>query len=70
MPGYTVTDSKETSVITPAGNRTKMYRVWIKTERGATGFVDVEPADWTADKLPAILGAKAADLDLAFTLIY
>ena len=68
MPKYEVTDTKETSVITPAGNRKKMFRVWLRTERGATGSVDVEPADWTAEKLPAILQAKADSLDLAFTL--
>jgi hypothetical protein len=45
-----------------------MFRVWLRTERGATGSVDVEKADWSAEKLREILGAKAANLDLAFTL--
>lgn len=69
MPSYTITDTKEVSTITPGGGRKQVYRVWLVTERGATGVVVVEKADWTAEKLPAILAAKAAELDLAFTLI-
>lgn len=68
MPGYKVTDTKEVQTITPGGGRKKVYRVWLLTERDATGTIDVEKADWTAEKLPAILTAKAAELDLAFTL--
>lgn len=68
MPGYTITDTKEVQTITPGGGRKTVYRVWLRTERLATGSVDVELADWTAEKLPAILSAKAAILDLAFVL--
>lgn len=68
MSEYIVTDTKEVQTITPAGSRKKMFRVWLKTERGATGSVDVEMADWTAEKLRPILEAKAANLDLAFVL--
>lgn len=67
MP-YKVTDTREVSTITPAGTQRKVYRVWLRTERGATGSVEVETADWTAEKLPSILEAKAAELDLAFAL--
>lgn len=67
MP-YKVTDTREVSTITPAGARKKVYRVWITTERGASGAVEVEKDDWTAEKLPVILTAKAAELDLAFTI--
>jgi len=45
-----------------------MYRVWLVTENGARGTVDVRPADWTADTLTAILQEKAAQLDLAYTV--
>lgn len=69
MPKYTVTDTKEVQTITPGGGRKKMFRVWLRTERGATGSIDVETADWTTETLPAILTKKALDLDLAFTLI-
>lgn len=68
MPSYKITDTKEISTITPGGGRKQVYRVWLITERGATGAVIVEKADWTAEKLPGILQAKAAELDLAFTL--
>lgn len=68
MSEYIVTDTKEVQTITPGGGRKTMFRVWLKTERGATGSVDVETADWTAEKLRPILEAKAANLDLAFVL--
>jgi len=68
MPKYTITDTKETATITPGGGRKQVYRVWLITERGATGSVLVEKADWTAERLPVILQAKADELDLAFTL--
>lgn len=67
MP-YKITDTKETATITPGGGRKQVYRVWLRTERGATGSIIVDKADWTAEKLPDILEKKAAELDLAFTL--
>jgi len=45
-----------------------MYRVWLVTENGARGTVDVRPADWTKEALAAILQEKAAELDLAYTV--
>lgn len=54
--------------MTPAGGERTYYRVWIRTERGATGHVDVEQADWNTDTLPGILQEKADQLDLAFML--
>ena len=65
---YSVTNTKEVPTITPGGTQKKVYRVWLKTDRDSVGSVDVDKADWTAEKLPAILTAKAAELDLAFTL--
>lgn len=67
MP-YKVTDTREVSTITPAGARKKVYRVWLTTKRGASGSIEVETDDWTAEKLSVILEAKAAELDLAFTI--
>jgi len=43
-----------------------MYRVWLVTDKGATGTVDVSPDKWNEDELPGVLEAKAAELDLAF----
>lgn len=68
MPGYIVSDSRELSHMTPAGTDKKYYRVWIQTEEGATGYIDVAPKNWNKEKLAEILTAKAAELDLAFRL--
>jgi len=66
--GYKVTDTKEISQMSPAGTMLKLYRVWLVTDHGATGTVEVEPGKWNEDDLPAILADKAAELDLAFEL--
>jgi hypothetical protein len=42
--------------------------VWLVTDRGATGTVDVNKSDWSAEKLAAILASRAAELDLAYTV--
>jgi hypothetical protein len=54
--------------MTQAGGEHKYYRVWLFTERGATGHVDIELADWNKERLAEIFKAKAAELDLAFTV--
>jgi len=66
--GYKVTDTREVSFMSPAGTRQQMYRAWLVTEKGATGTVDVPQDKWNEDDLPGILEAKAAQLDLAFTV--
>lgn len=68
MLGYKVTDSRELSGMTQAGGEHKFHRVWLQTDKGSTGHVDVEIADWTKEKLAPILEAKAKELDLAFDL--
>lgn len=68
MPGYKVTDSRELAGMTQAGGEHKYYRVWLQTDKGATGHIDIELADWTEEKLPGILQAKTKELDLAFAL--
>lgn len=68
MPGYTVSDSRELSHMTPAGTDKKYYRVWLLTDEGATGYIDVSKKDWNKEKLTEILAVKAAELDLAFGL--
>jgi len=65
---YTVTDTREVSTLTPVGTERKYYRVWITTENGAMGSVDVPLPDWDAEKLPGILEEKARLLDLAFSV--
>lgn len=66
--GYTVTDTRETKAMTQAGSTRVMYRVWIVTDRGATGSVDVPADKWNVGTLRAILDGKAEELDLAFSL--
>lgn len=68
MPKYKVIESRQIQKLGPTGLGVSVYRVWIQTERGSTGAVDVDAADWKADKLKDILGKFADDLDLAFTL--
>lgn len=65
---YKVTDTREVSTLTPAGTERKVNRVWLVTENGATGSIDVPVDKWNTDDLPGILEAKAAELDLAFSL--
>jgi len=65
---YKVTDTREISRMTAAGSEIKLYRVWLVTESGATGTVDVPQSKWTKEELPQILRDKAASLDLAFSV--
>jgi len=66
--GYKITDTREMSRMTPAGSVAQTYRVWLVTDRGSTGTVDVTKDKWNKENLPGILEAKAAELDLAFAL--
>jgi hypothetical protein len=54
--------------MTPAGNTATVYRVWIATDLGATGTLDIPKDQWTMDALPALLAARAQELDLAFMI--
>ena len=66
--GYRVTDSQKIQSITPAGNPTSFYRVWLVTEKGASGYVDVPAEKWKKDVLEATLQDFADELDLAFSV--
>lgn len=66
--GYKVTDTREMSKMTPAGSTVQTYRVWLVTDLGSSGTVDVPLTKWNKEDLPSILEAKAADLDLAFAV--
>ena len=65
---YKVIESRQIQKLGPTGAGVSEYRVWIQTERGSTGSVDVSLADWKADRLREILLMFAGELDLAFTL--
>jgi len=66
--GYKVTDTQRITTMTPAGSVVMFYRVWIVTDRGATGQVDVSTDEWTGEALAKILKAESEKLDLAFHL--
>jgi len=68
MPNYEVADTKQVQTLKGSGKPKTMFRVWIETERGATGILDVLPSQWNAQDLPALLQAKADQLDLAFDI--
>jgi len=66
--GYKVTDTREMSRMTPAGSVVQTYRVWLVTDNGSTGTVDVPKDKWNKEDLPGILETRAAELDLAFAV--
>lgn len=65
---YTVVESRQIQSLSPTGASREAYRVWLRTEKGATGSIDVEPEDWTAEKLKPVLDQFAERLDLAFSI--
>jgi len=66
--GYKVTDTQRITSMTPAGGTIQSYRVWLCTDRGATGQVDVPLDKWNEKDLPEVLKRTAALLDLAFVV--
>ena len=66
--GYKVTDSQKIQSMTPAGNLYSYYRVWLVTEKGASGYVDVPADKWKKDELEQVLQEFADELDLAFSV--
>jgi len=68
MPNYEVTDTQQIDDMTRAGNKRTFYRVWLVTENGSSGTVDVPAKDWKPDKLVDIFEAKALELDMAFAV--
>jgi len=67
--GYKVTDTREMAQMTPAGSTVKVYRVWLATDKGSSGTVDVPKDKWNKEDLPGVLEAKAEELDLAFAVV-
>jgi len=48
--GFQVTDTREIQALTPAGTERVTYRVWLVTDSGATGTVDVPSEDWNRER--------------------
>jgi len=67
--GYKVTDTREMSRMTQAGSVVQTYRVWLVTDKGSSGTVDVPLDKWNKEDLPGILETKAVELDLAFAVV-
>lgn len=65
---FKVTDTQRITTMTPAGNTATYYRVWLMTDKGASGQVDVPVELWNEKDLPGYLRDSAAQLDLAFNL--
>lgn len=65
---YTVQDTREITTMTPGGGTRRLYRVWLVTDLGATGSIDVPADKWNAEDLKGILEEKADELDLAFNV--
>lgn len=65
---YQVTDTREIATMTPGGGTKTEYRVWISTDLGATGYIDVPASAWNEDDLPEVLQAHADTLNLAYTV--
>lgn len=68
MRPYTVTDTRQMSKMSQAGTVVETYRVWLITQNGSSGTVDVPLNKWNSEDLTKILEAKAAELDLAFAI--
>ena len=66
--GYKVTDTQRITTMTPAGGTVQSYRVWLVTDRGATGQVNVPLDQWNEKDLPGVLAEQAALLELAFNV--
>lgn len=68
MPTYKVTSTRQVHQIDQSGGQIEKFRVFMTTGKGSTGFIDVDPDDWTQDKLGTILSEFAAKLDLAHAI--
>ena len=66
--GYTVTGTTQREKLTQDNRIRQVYIVYLETDLGVTGEVEVSKADWTEEKLSEILEEAANDLDLAFRL--
>jgi hypothetical protein len=68
MNGYKVTETQEITLLGQNGQPRKVKRVYIITDRGTPGSVDIDDADWNPETIKGLLAAKAEELDLAFNL--
>lgn len=63
---YTVTDVSERRRFTPAGKETLAYDIHILTERGSTGSVRINAADYKKEEVKKLLDGLAEKLEMPF----
>lgn len=68
MDGIKVTASQKQTRMGPTGQTFDVYEVWVQTEQGATGRIEVPASKWNKADLEVILSKTKDDLDLAFGL--
>ena len=68
MVGIKVTGSQEQVRMGPNAQTIRIHVVWVETDSGATGQLEVPAAQWNPDDLAKLLEAKRNELDLAFTI--
>jgi len=56
------------SRMSQAGTVVETYRVWLVTDKGSSGTVDIPLDKWNKEDLASILESKAVELDLAFAV--
>lgn len=69
MATFKVESASKQDRMGPGASTKTVYVVWLETDKGATGSVEVSKAIWESDDLKAFLTAEAAKLDKAFDLI-
>lgn len=69
MATFRVESASKQERMRPDGGRKTVYVVWLETDRGATGSVEVSPEVWDGDNLREFLTAEAAKLDKAFSVL-
>lgn len=64
--GFKIRASQKQDRLGPTGGRQVVYVVWIETERGSTGSIEIDADDFHSDRLKTLLEAEAIDLDRPF----
>jgi len=69
MSTFTVEAARKQDRMRADGGTKTVYVVWLETERGATGRVEVPAAIWESDGLKGHLQVEADKLDKAFLVV-
>lgn len=69
MATFKVEAAKKQARMGPTGDAVPIYVVWLRTDLGGTGMVEVPVTVWESDDLRDFLQVEADKLDKAFLLI-